>query len=196
MFLIAGLGNPGSTYENTRHNIGQRVVKLWGREVGARKAGRRFQSALQWAKYQNEDVLLLRPLTYMNQSGRPIKACADFYAFETAKILVIHDDLDLPVGRIKVVKEGGAGGHKGIRSVIEHLGSRQFPRIKIGIGRPLNGESIEDYVLAPFYADQKGIVEEVIRIAVDACGLVVDEGVESAMNKINCQILASKEEES
>jgi PTH1 family peptidyl-tRNA hydrolase len=100
---------------------------------------------------------------------------------------VIHDDLDLPVGRIKMVRQGGAGGHKGVLSISEHLGNRNFSRIKLGIGRPLRGENIEDYVLQPFYTEQADIIDQVIEAAVAACKLYVEEGVESAMNKVNCQ---------
>jgi PTH1 family peptidyl-tRNA hydrolase len=130
----------------------------------------------------------------MNRSGEAVRACADYYALETGRILVVHDDLDLPLGRIKVVKDGGAGGHKGVASIIHHLESTQFSRVKVGIGRPRYGETVEDYVLAPFYADVQGLAEKVIRVAVNACELFVLEGVESAMNQINCQNLVNKEE--
>jgi PTH1 family peptidyl-tRNA hydrolase len=129
----------------------------------------------------------------MNQSGKSVKSCADFYDLETSRILVIHDDLDLPVGRIKVVRRGGAGGHRGVLSIIDCLGSKGFPRIKIGIGRPCNGESPEGYVLSPFYRDQLETMKSVFLRAVRACELFVSEGVESAMNQINCQNLANKE---
>jgi len=123
----------------------------------------------------------------MNKSGKAIKAFVDHYGFELERVLVIHDDLDLPVGRIKIVRQGGAGGHKGVLSIAELLGNTNFPRIKIGIGRPFRGENIEDYVLEPFYIEQADVVEKVIEAAVAACGLFVKEGVDSAMNKVNCQ---------
>lgn len=129
----------------------------------------------------------------MNRSGKSVKACADAYRLVTGKILVIHDDLDLPVGRIKIIKHGGAGGHKGVLSIIEHLGSSQFPRIKIGIGRPRCGKTAEEYVLAPFYDDEKKIIKSVIRMGVHACKLFISDGVEPAMSQINCQNLANKE---
>jgi PTH1 family peptidyl-tRNA hydrolase len=130
----------------------------------------------------------------MNESGKSVRACADFFHLLTNRILVIHDDLDLPVGRIKVIRNGGPGGHKGVLSIIEYLGSTEFPRIKIGIGRPRHGESPEDYVLAPFYSDESDIILRVIKLAVRACQLFVMEGIESAMNHINCKKLANKEE--
>ncbi len=138
--------------------------------------------------------MLLCPLTYMNRSGKSVRSCADYYDIETRRILVIHDDVDLPVGRIKVVRQGGAGGHKGVLSVIEHLGDRQFPRLKIGAGRPRFAENIENFVLSPFYSDEKYVVEEVVRMAIKACELFVLEGIQSAMTRINCLDLVEKEE--
>ena len=189
MYLIAGLGNPGPRYKNTRHNIGFKVIDLWGKSLGVRLSGRRFQSRNTRTRYQGKGIILLRPVTFMNQSGKSIKACADFYKLDIANILVVHDDIDLSVGKIKVVRDGGAGGHKGVLSIIEHLGTRSFPRVKIGVGRPGYGESTEDYVLSPFYRDEKEIMERVIQMGVRACKLFISNGVESAMNDINCQNL-------
>ncbi len=191
MYLIAGLGNPGTGYRNTRHNIGFKVINLWGKSLGVRFNGRRFQSRNTQTKFQDKEIILLRPLTFMNQSGRSIRACLDFYRLQTENILVIHDDIDIPVGRIKVIRNGGAGGHKGILSLMHYLGTREFPRVKVGVGRPHNLESIEDYVLSPFYRDEKKIIERVIRLAVRACELFVSEGVESAMNHINYENLTN-----
>jgi len=195
VFLIAGLGNPGSRYKKTRHNIGFWVIDLWGQDLGVRLSNRRFESINTRIHFREKRVMLLCPLNYMNQSGKSVRGCVDYYDMESRDILVIFDDIDLPVGRVKVARNGGAGGHKGIRSIIQHLGSKEFSRIKIGIGRPRYGESVEDYVLAPFYTDQKDIMKKAIRVAVQACELFISEGVESAMNQINCQNLIEKEEE-
>ena len=192
-YLIVGLGNPGQEYEDTRHNTGFKVIDLWSQDLGVRFTNRRFQSRSTRTRIQDKKVILFCPLTFMNLSGQSVRACVDYYDLTDTEVLVIHDDIDLPVGRIKVVVNGGAGGHKGVLSIIEHLNSMQFPRIKVGIGRPRFGESIEDYVLAPFYSDEKKTMERVIRMAVQACELVVSEGVEPAMNKINCQNLLNKE---
>jgi len=193
VYLIAGLGNPGTKYKNTRHNIGFKVINLWSKSLGVRLNSRRFQSRNTRTKFQDKEIILLRPVTFMNQSGRAIKACVDFNNLETGHILVAHDDIDLPVGRVKVVKNGGAGGHKGILSIIHHLGTREFLRVKIGIGRPRYGEIIEDFVLSPFYSGEKEIIEEVIQLAVQACRMFISDGIESAMNYANCQNLADKE---
>ena len=190
MYLIAGLGNPGLKYRNTRHNVGFKVVDLWAKSLGVRLDRRRFQARFARTRFQNMDVILLRPMTFMNRSGDSIKACIDFFGLHAENVLVVHDDVDLPVGRVKVVRGGSAGGHRGVLSVIQHLGSHEFPRIKIGVGRPrYDGESVEDYVLKSFYRDEKEVVEEVIQVATQACELIVDGGVDAAMNHINSRDL-------
>ena len=190
MYLIAGLGNPGLKYRNTRHNVGFKVVDLWAKSLGVRLDRRRFQGRFTRTKFRNVDVILLRPMTYMNRSGNSIRACIDFFNLQPENVLLIHDDVDLPTGRVKVVRGGGAGGHRGVLSAIQHLGTREFPRIKIGVGRPRQeGESVEDYVLKSFYRDEKGVVEEVIQVATQACELIVCRGVDAAMNHINSRDL-------
>ena len=184
-----GLGNPGPGYENSRHNIGFKVLDLWSKDLGLALGKGLFRSKNIRVEFRGNNIILLCPLTLMNLSGKAVRACTDYYALETGKILVIHDDLDLPLGKIKVVKDGGAGGHKGVSSIIHHLESNQFSRVKVGIGRPRYGETVEDYVLSPFYADEKGLVQKAIQVAVNACELFVLEGIESAMNHINCQRL-------
>ena len=193
VYLIAGLGNPGPRYRNTRHNIGFKVINLLCKSQAVRLNGRRFQSKNTRTNFHGNDILLVQPLTFMNQSGKSIKTFADFYNIETRNILVIHDDIDLPAGRIKLVRNGGAGGHKGVLSVIHHLGTKEFVRVKIGIGRPRYGETVEDYVLSPFYPDEKGVMKKVIQLAVRACELFISNGVDSAMNHVNYQNLTNKE---
>jgi PTH1 family peptidyl-tRNA hydrolase len=183
--LIAGLGNPGPKYKDTRHNIGFQVVNFFSREMGVHLKGRRFHSINALTELHGKDIILLRPKTFMNLSGKSVKACADFHKIKLENILIIHDDLDLPVGKIKIVRQGGAGGHKGVQSVIDYLGSTLFPRVKIGLGRPLFGEDIEDYVLSPFYNDQKDIIKKVIPLAARSCRLFVLDGLGPAMNQIN-----------
>jgi PTH1 family peptidyl-tRNA hydrolase len=130
----------------------------------------------------------------MNQSGKSIRGCADFYDLDPENILIVHDDIDLSLGKIKLVRHGGGGGHKGVLSIMDHLGTRGFPRLKIGIGRPAGKEeSIEDYVLNPFFGDEKGTVERVIQLAIAASELFISSGIDSAMNVINRENLSSKE---
>ena len=190
MYLVAGLGNPGIRYRNTRHNVGFKVINTWAKSMGIRLSGRRFGSRNTRTRFQTKPVILLCPLTYMNQSGKSIRACIDYFDIGEENILVIHDDIDLPVGKIRIVRGGGAGGHKGVLSIMEHLSTSEFPRLKIGVGRPHeSGESIEDYVLSPFYDDEKEIIQEIIQLAVQACELFIAEGIETTMNRINNQNL-------
>jgi PTH1 family peptidyl-tRNA hydrolase len=190
VYLIAGLGNPGPKYKDTRHNIGFMVVQDWAKRLGVRLAGRRFKAKCGQTVFQDRNILLLCPQTFMNLSGVSIELCADFYRVVPENILVVHDDVDLPVGRVRLVKNGGAGGHKGVLSIFEHLGTRRFNRLKVGIGRPHREEAIDEFVLNPFYEGDRLIVEKVIDLSKRACEIFVTEGIAVAMNRINCQNLA------
>lgn len=192
--MIVGLGNPGPEYKTSRHNVGVEVVELWCKDLGLSLSSRRFRARTVRSEIRGNAIILLCPLTFMNLSGESVRACASYYGLETNKILVVHDDLDIPLGRVKVVKDSGAGGHKGVSSIIRHLGSTGFCRVKVGIGRPRYGEAVEAYVLAPFYADEKRVAQRTIRVAVNACERFVLEGLESAMNHINRQNLVNEEE--
>lgn len=188
MEMIVGLGNPGPEYKDTRHNIGFKVVELLAHDLGIRLDNRRFQSRNARTRLEGKDIIFLCPMTYMNLSGRAVRQCVDYYKIDIEDVLVIHDDLDLPMGRIKIARQGGAGGHKGVQSIIDHLGGAKFPRIRIGIGRPRYNETTEAFVLSSFYKDQRDDVEEMIRTGAEAGRLAIAEGVESAMNRINRQV--------
>ncbi|SPD73216.1 Peptidyl-tRNA hydrolase [uncultured Desulfobacterium sp.] len=192
--LIVGLGNPGSEYENSRHNVGFMAIDLMCNALGIRLSGRSFQSNSAHTRIQDKKVMVLCPLTFMNRSGAAVKACAEYYSIEPKDILVIHDDIDLMVGRVRVSRDSGSGGHKGVQSIIDYLGSKCFCRVKIGIGRPRYGEPVEDYVLSPFYKDEREHIAEALRVALQACELFVLEGIEPAMNNINRLNRANKEE--
>ena len=189
MYLIAGLGNPGAQYEHTRHNIGLEAVERWGKSLGVTLLSLHFRSKHALVDYRDNKIVLLCPLTFMNKSGESVRDCIHHYDLEIDRLLVMHDDLDLPLGKIKVVGNGGAGGHKGVSSIIHLLGSSEFSRVKIGIGRPRHGEAVADYVLNYFYDDEKKLAEKVIRMAMKASELFVLEGVQAAMNHINCRRL-------
>ncbi len=189
MYLIAGLGNPGPQYEHTRHNIGLEAVEQWGNSLGVTLGSLHFRSKHALVDYRGNKIVLLCPLTFMNKSGESVGDCIHHYNLEVDRLLVMHDDLDLPLGKIKVVRSGGAGGHKGVSSIIHLLGSSEFSRVKIGIGRPRHGEAVADYVLSCFYDDEKKLAEKVIRMAMKASELFVLEGVQAAMNHINCRRL-------
>jgi len=183
--LIVGLGNPEPRYRNSRHNIGFSVLELLSESLNVRLTDQRFHSINTNINYKGIRAILLCPLTFMNLSGKSIKECTEFYHIRRKDVFIVHDDLDLPVNQIKVISKGGAGGHKGVQSAIDHLKGTDFPRIKIGIGRPLFGETIEDYVLSPFYKEQQDNVRKMIRLAVLACRLFILDGVESVMRQVN-----------
>ncbi|NLA75765.1 MAG: aminoacyl-tRNA hydrolase [Deltaproteobacteria bacterium] len=185
MYLIVGLGNPGRQYSHTRHNIGFMVIDAICQEMGVKLESRKFHSKNAVVEKHGRKLILLKPVAFMNLSGMSVRACADYYHIESENILVIHDDLDMPLGRIKIVLNGGAGGHKGIKSIIENLSETSFPRIKIGIGRPEHGEPVEKFVLSPFYAHQSEILDRVIDLSTRACDLFLSEGIVTAMNRIN-----------
>jgi len=168
------------------------TIDRWCHDLEVRLTGDRFQSRSVLTRFHENRVMLLCPLTFMNLSGKAVRACVDYYDLDPENILIIHDDIDLPVGKIKVVRSFGSGGHKGVRSIIDHLGGMQLQRVKIGIGRPQYDEAIENYVLASFYKDEKDIVEDVLHMATEACELFVLRGIEPAMNQINCQNLANE----
>lgn len=193
VFLVAGLGNPGAEYGNTRHNVGFQVLRLWADSRGIGLKSSRFHARSGRFTLGGATVILLCPETFMNRSGLALRACVDFYRMEPMCILVVHDDLDLPVGRIRVARGGGGAGHKGIQSVIEHLGTRDFARVRIGIGRPRHLEPVEEFVLRPFYRDEEEVVQRVLPLAVEACERFVLDGVEKAMEAVNGQDLGPGE---
>lgn len=193
VFLIVGLGNPGLRYKHTRHNIGSMALQHWAKLLDVRLSSRAFSAKGGRARVREQEIILLCPQTYMNESGRSVRACADYYRIEAENILAVHDDIDLDLGRIKIAKNGGSGGHKGVLSMFQHLGTRDFNRVKIGVGRPRYNEPVDEFVLSPFYKDDDEVVEKVIEGAVKACELFVGQGVVSAMNSINRTNFADKE---
>jgi PTH1 family peptidyl-tRNA hydrolase len=195
VYLIVGLGNPGPDYRLTRHNLGFRVLEAWAEKLGVRWSGRRFQSMSTRVVFHGRSLLLLCPMTYMNRSGEAVQACAHYFRVEEEDILIVHDDLDLPLGRVRIARGGGTGGHKGVASVARHLGSRAFPRLKIGIGRPEGGQSVESYVLSPFSREEEDLVRQVTRLGVRSCELFAVQGLDSAMNEVNGQHLTQTKEE-
>jgi PTH1 family peptidyl-tRNA hydrolase len=163
------------------------VIHLWARALGVRLASRRFEGKSFSARIQDREVLLLCPQTFMNLSGKSVKRWVEVLGVRTEEILVVHDDLDLSLGRVKVAKQGGDGGHKGIQSIFDHLGTRDFSRVKIGIGRPRQGEPVHEFVLSPFYREDRAVVEAVLQKGVHACELFVSKGIDTVMNEINRQ---------
>ncbi|HVY28494.1 MAG TPA: aminoacyl-tRNA hydrolase [Polyangiaceae bacterium] len=188
MRLIAGLGNPGPRYQATRHNLGFRLVDELARKCGlAGSAFRdRFHGEVASATLEGEEVLLLRPQTFMNESGRSVQAACAFYKIKPSELMVAHDDLDLPLADVRLKKGGGDGGNRGIRSVTSALGP-DYVRIRLGIGRPppdFRGDPA-DFVLQAFPSSELPVVETMLGKAVEAVSLLLSLGLDKAMNRIN-----------
>lgn len=185
--LIVGLGNPGERYARTRHNVGWAVLDAFARTHGVTLDRTGFHGIYgegRWAP-SGEKVILLKPLTFMNLSGRAVAPLLSFYKLTHTELLVVYDDLDLPPGKLRMREKGGAGGHNGMKSIIEQLGAEDFPRLKVGIGRPAPGWEVMDWVLAPFGADDTATVAQVIPRAVEAVEAFLTEGPVKAMTKYN-----------
>lgn len=185
MILIAGLGNPGKEYENTRHNAGFLVLDTLSQKLGADLSERKHRALCGKAVIGGQKVILLKPQTYMNSSGESIRAAADYYKVPPEDILVVYDDISLAPGQLRIRAKGSAGGHNGIKSIIAHLGTQEFPRVKVGIGEKPPRMDLADYVLGHFSSGEKKIMEEAAKEAADAICEIVNVGIEQAMNDHN-----------
>jgi PTH1 family peptidyl-tRNA hydrolase len=183
--LFVGLGNPGKEYEQTRHNVGFMVIdelaKRWNISFQATK----FRGMMGSAIISGEKVALCKPLTYMNLSGECVRPLMDYYDIDVDDVIVIYDDLDLSPGKIRLRMKGSSGGHNGIKSLIQHLGTQEFKRIRIGIGRPDNGQKVTDYVLGRFTKEESSAVTEAVLRAADACEKAVTAPFLQVMNEFN-----------
>ncbi len=185
-YLVVGLGNPGRAYAATRHNAGFMVVDALARRLGASFGRSRHQALLADARYGPRRVLLAKPQTYMNLSGRAVGPLVRYYRLPLDHLLVVYDDLDLPFGTVRLRPGGGHGGHKGMKSVIEALGGRRdFPRLRIGIGRPPGRLDAAEYVLRPFTAEEREQWPWVLDRAVEGVLVWLDQGLDAAMNQVN-----------
>lgn len=192
--LIVGLGNPGPEYEGTRHNAGFAAVESFlGRLPKGFERSRGHHSALWTGRYAGRGLILQEPLTYMNLSGDAVASLAKAERIRPEEILVVFDDMDLPLGRVRMKPSGGSGGHNGMKSIIEALGSESFPRLRIGIGRRSEGKAgTKDYVLSAFEGSEKELFEKATALAVDAIALALRRGAQAAMNACNAKDLAAE----
>jgi len=184
-WLIVGLGNPGRKYETTRHNAGFHVVDLLAAESNLSFDERRNKALLARGCLADQSVALVKPQTFMNLSGEAVGPLARFYKVPVERIVVIYDDLDLPTAQLRLRPKGGSGGHKGMTSIIQHLGSREFSRLRIGIGRPPGRMPVEAYVLQKFSEAEWAEMEQTYRLAVQAIHALLSDGLEAAMNQFN-----------
>ena len=183
MYLIVGLGNPEEDYSNTRHNMGFDTINKISLEYDIEVNKKKFKGLCGTGVIEGEKVILLKPQTFMNLSGESIKEVVDFYKIENEKIIVIYDDMDINLGVIKIRKKGNAGSHNGMKSVIHYLGT-EFPRIRIGIGKPEDGDFIR-YVIGPIPEDEKEMLDKSTTTAKDAVIEIIKSGIDDAMNKFN-----------
>jgi PTH1 family peptidyl-tRNA hydrolase len=182
--LIVGLGNPGSRYLWTRHNAGFMVLDTLSHQTGIALIGKKFSALSGEGLWAGHSLIFLKPQTFMNLSGRSVSGAAGFYKIFPEEIVVVHDDLDIPFGRIRIKKGGGHGGHNGLRSIISLLGTRDFNRLRIGIGRPAHGDVV-DYVLNPFSGSEMRGLPLVLDGAVEVLESILVDGLEKSMSLYN-----------
>lgn len=185
MKYFVGLGNPGKNYEKTRHNVGFMVINELSSRWNIPLNKEKFKGVYGIGHINTEKVILLKPLTYMNLSGESIRPLLDYYEIDIEDIIVIYDDLDLPTGKIRLRTKGSAGGHNGIKSTIQHLGTENFNRLRIGIDRPTHGMKVTDYVLARFSEEESIGIENSIVKAADACEKWLSKPFLEVMNEFN-----------
>lgn len=185
MYIIAGLGNPEAKYDKTRHNIGFRLVDELASRNGITFSDRKHNGLIGKGIIGGEKVILVKPLTYMNLSGECVGAVADYYKTEPENVIILFDDISLDVGKIRIRKKGSAGGHNGIKSIIAHLGSENFPRLKFGVGDKPKGMDLADYVLGRFSGQDEITVSQGLDKACEAVECMISQGLDAAMNKYN-----------
>ncbi|MDR2737202.1 MAG: aminoacyl-tRNA hydrolase [Gracilibacteraceae bacterium] len=183
MKAIIGLGNPGLDYAETRHNVGFLLLDQWGKTRGLSYKGR-FRGKFAEDRFDNEKVFLLKPQTYMNLSGMAAAELVGFYQLDPEDLLVVHDDIDLPLGKLRLRAQGGAGGHNGLKSIQTHLGSTEYWRLKIGVGRPTD-DDVAGHVLSPFGKAEKQEIEEAVLVGLQVLDLWLRGEAERAMNLFN-----------
>lgn len=185
MKIMVGLGNPGAEYAHTKHNVGFMLVDALAERIGIDTWQEKFNSLIAVGRIDAQKVLLVKPLTYMNESGRAVGPLLDWYKLAPEDLIVAHDDMDIAAGTIRLRRKGSAGGHNGIKSLLAHIGSEDFSRVRIGIGRPLPGWTVVRHVLAPFPADDATKIQAAISYLLPAVECIVTDGIDMAMNRYN-----------
>ncbi len=181
MKMIVGLGNPGKEYEFTRHNVGFELVQAYADQSSAVLSKSKFEALYGEAEKGDEKVFFVLPQTYMNLSGRSVLGFLQFFKLSPSDLIVIHDELDLPVGKMKLVRKGGAAGHRGVLSIQESLGTQEFPRLRMGIGRPPENEQVADFVLKRFQKLERQVLDPLLDKAIKGLDLWVEKGIEAAL---------------
>lgn len=185
MKVIVGLGNPGMEYARTKHNVGFMLVDALAEQLGVTDWQENFHAMIAEVRLGSAKVLLVKPQTYMNNSGEAVGPLLRWYKLPAEDLIVAHDDMDIPVGTIRLRRKGSAGGHNGIKSVLAHVGDENFARVRIGIGRPLPGWTVIHHVLAPFSEEDVPKIREAVRYLLPAVECIVTEDIDHAMNRYN-----------
>lgn len=185
MYLIAGLGNPTREYEKTRHNVGFEAIDILADKAGTTVTEKKHKTLYGKGYIGGQKVILAKPQTYMNLSGESIREIADFYKIEPENIIILCDDINLSEGQLRIRLKGSAGGHNGLKNIISHLGTQEFPRIRIGVGEKPRGMDLADYVLGRFPKEQQAVMEEAYRDAAEAACMMIEDGADAAMNHYN-----------
>ena len=184
-WLLVCLGNPGKEYANTRHNIGFLAADALEKRTGVKFNKLKYRALTGEVTLGGQRVLVVKPQTYMNLSGEAVKLAGAFYKIPPERILVLYDDVSLPLGKLRIRASGSAGGHNGIKNIIAHLGTDAFPRIKVGVGAPQREDGLVDWVIGSFTASERKVVDEAINKALDAAACVIEKGVSEAQNRFN-----------
>ena len=185
-WLLVCLGNPGDQYENTRHNVGYMVADELAERQKKPIQRLKFKALTNILTISGEKVLVMKPITYMNLSGEAVRQAADFYKIPPERVLVVSDDTALPVGRLRIRVKGSAGGHNGLKNIIQHLGTDQFPRLRVGVGeKPHPDYDMADWVLGKFTGEDKKTITAAVKRAADAIECILDQGIDRGMGKFN-----------
>ncbi|CAN5785955.1 aminoacyl-tRNA hydrolase [soil metagenome] len=184
-WIVVGLGNPGERYGRTRHNIGAMVLEVLRERLAARFKRHKSGCLVAEETLRGARVVLARPTSYMNESGRPVGQLARFYGVATERIIIVHDELDIPFGEVRIKEGGGSAGHNGLKSLVSHLGGNDFVRVRTGISRPRGTPDATDYVLSGFSGAERKNLPDVTAAAADAVERIIEVGVERAMNEVN-----------
>ena len=185
-WLLVGLGNPGDKYDNTRHNVGFAAIDQLAEELKVPVQKLKYRALTQTVELGGAKVLLMKPITYMNLSGEAVGEAARFFKIPADHVLVLSDDVSLPVGKLRIRKGGSAGGHNGLKSIIQHLGTDQFPRLKVGVGgKPHPDYDMADWVLGKLQGEDKKAMDEAARRAAQAVECLLSQGMDKAMNQYN-----------
>lgn len=184
-WIVVFLGNPGDKYKNTRHNAGFMAADAVEARTGARIGRLKFKALTGTAQVGPQRLLLMKPQTYMNLSGQAVREAMAFYKVPLERVLVVSDDVSLPLGKLRIRRSGSAGGHNGLKDIIARCGGEGFPRIKIGVGSPAEGADMADWVLSPFTKAEMPVMLDAARRAAEAVEVIVQQGIDAAMNQFN-----------